>query len=323
MQNSQLLQVSGLKTYFFISRGVIKAVDGVDLKISPNEAVGLVGESGCGKTVTALSIMRLVPIPPGRFIDGEIIYRDKNILKLTEDEMINVRGNEISMVFQDPMTFLNPVMKVGDQITEVINQHQELKKEEAKDKAKEALKLVRIPDPEKVYDYYPHQLSGGMRQRALIAMALSCNPSLLIADEPTTALDVTIQRQILNLIQKIRNEFGTSLLLITHDLGIVAEVVDRVYVMYIGKIMEHANVFSLYEKPKHPYTKGLLKAVLSIDEFKEKLVTIGGMIPDPLNPPLGCKFHPRCPEAIYICKRQEPPMMEIEDNHFVSCWLYH
>ncbi len=317
-----LLSIEGLKTFFFTPNGTIKAVDDVNLQISEGETVALVGESGSGKTVTGLSILRLISDPPGRIVDGKISLRNKDLLKLSKKEIARIRGSEISMIFQDPMTYLNPVAKVGNQVREAIILHQKLSKPAAKTKAVESLKTVRIAEPERVYNYYPHQLSGGMGQRIITAIALACNPHLIIADEPTTALDVTIQAQILSLLKKIIKDLGTSLLLISHDFGIVASIVDTVYVMYVGKIMEHGDVFSIYEKPMHPYTQGLLRSVLSIDEFKKNLVTIGGMVPDALRLPSGCRFHPRCPEVKEICERQQPPETEVEKNHFVSCWLY-
>jgi len=317
-----VLDVQALKAYFHTSLGTVKAVDGVDLTIDKKEAVGLVGESGCGKTMTAFSIMRLVPSPPGKIVGGKILFQGRNLLELSDREIQAVRGQSISMVFQDPMTYLNPVMKVGSQVAEVVLRHQGVDREEAKKIALESLKTVRIPTPSSVFGYYPHQLSGGMRQRALLAMALSCKPSLLIADEPTTALDVTIQMQILDLIRRVRDELSTSLLMITHDFGIVAEICDRVYVMYAGKIVETADVIALYENPKHPYTGGLLECVLSPKEYKESLPTIGGFVPDLANPPTGCRFHPRCPHLKPICIQKEPPAVEVEPRHKVSCWLY-
>jgi len=299
----------------------VKAVDCVQLAIDSKEAVGLIGESGSGKTMTAFSIMRLVP-RPGRIVGGEITFQDRNLLELNEREMQAVRGKSISMIFQDPMTYLNPVMKIGDQIAEVVVRHQHIERGGARRIALDALEKVQMPDPSIIMNYYPHQLSGGMRQRALIAMAISCRPSLLIADEPTTALDVTVQMQILGLIGRIKEEFATSLLLITHDFGIVAEICDRVYVMYAGKIVEGADVFALYENARHPYTRGLLECLLSPKEYKETLPTIGGFVPDLANPPSGCRFHPRCPHVRPICSEKEPPVLEVEPGHSVFCWLY-
>lgn len=320
--NEKLLRVHDLKTFFFTTYGIVKAVDGIDLKIDKGEAIGLVGESGCGKTVTALSIMRLVPDPPGRIIAGEISWKGQDLLVLGAKEVRRVRGKEISMVFQDPMTFLNPVIKVGDQISETILLHQSVTKKEANRKAIELLEKVRIPSATEVVEHYPHQLSGGMRQRVLIAIAISCNPALLIADEPTTALDVTVQSQVLNLIEQLRKELNTSLLLITHDLGIVAKICDRVYVMYAGKIVEQADVFSLYENPKHPYTIGLLKSTLSINEYKKTLKAIEGTVPNLINPPSGCRFHPRCHHAKSICRVRQPAPVEVEPGNIVYCWLF-
>lgn len=311
-----LLDVRGLKTYFHISLGVVRAVDGVNLCVSKGEAVGLVGESGCGKTMTAHSIMKLVPSPPGFIEEGEIWFRNTDLLRLGEQEMRKFRGREVSMVFQDPMTYLNPVMKVGKQIAEVLVSP-------TRDRTViKLLESVGIPDPLKVADQYPHELSGGMRQRVLIAIAMANDPPLLIADEPTTALDVTIQAQILDLIKTIKTEKGTSLLLITHDLGIVAEMCDRVYVMYAGKIVESGDVFSIFEEPLHPYAQGLLRSSLSIAEFRENLETIEGTVPNLLDPPSGCRFHPRCPMAMSVCREKEPSLIQEKPGHEVSCWLY-
>ena len=321
MTTENILAIQELKTYFYMPFGIGRAVDGINLTIGKKKIVGLVGESGCGKTMTALSITRLVP-SPGRIVDGKILFQGKNLLELSDEQIRDVRGKSISMIFQDPMTYLNPVMKVGDQIAEVITRHQGLDKAEAREKVIEMLQKVRMPNPSMLYDNYAHKLSGGMRQRIMIAIALICNPSLIIADEPTTALDVTIQLQILELIKKIREKDACSLLLITHDMGIVAEICDRVYIMYVGKIVESADVFALYENPKHPYTVGLLKSVLSIENFYEKLPTIAGFIPEIVNSPLGCKFHTRCPQAKPICRQQEPSPIEIDPGHTVSCWLY-
>lgn len=321
---ASLLEIRDLKTYFYTSRGAVRAVDGVDFEIRKGEAVGLVGESGCGKTMTAFSIMRLVP-PPGQIVEGSIWFGEgtekRDLTKVPEKEMMEIRGGMISMVFQDPMTYLNPVMRVYDQIAEAIVLHQNVSKEEARRKAIEALERVRIPAPSVVARYYPHQLSGGMRQRALIAMAISCGPELLIADEPTTALDVTVQAQVLELIKQLKREMGMALMLITHDLGIVADICDRVCVMYAGEIVEEGDVLRIYREPKHPYTSGLLRSTLSIDEFKENLVTIEGVVPDLTDPPKGCRFHPRCPNAADRCRETEPPVIELTKGR-VSCWLY-
>lgn len=315
-----MLEVKDLKTELSTQRGIIRAVDGVNLRINESERVALVGESGCGKTMTALSIIRLVPDPPGKITSGEIQFKGINLLERTNHEMTELRGKEISMVFQDPMTFLNPLMKIGDQIAEGVRIHQKIGKNQALERAVETLRSVSIPAPDKVCSYYPHQLSGGMRQRVLIAIALACDPVFVILDEPTTALDVTTQSQILRLTSDLTKKL--SLLLITHDLGIVGYLADVVYVMYVGKIVEHGDVFSIYEEPAHPYTQGLLNSVLSIDEFKKTLETIGGMVPDALNPPGGCRFHPRCTRVLDICRSKEPPEVQVGQDHFVSCWLY-
>jgi oligopeptide/dipeptide ABC transporter ATP-binding protein len=314
-----LLDADELKTYLFTSAGVVKAVDGVSLKIRRGESVGLVGESGCGKTMTALSFLRLLPIP-GKIVGGRILFDGLDLAALPESQMREIRGSRISMVFQDPMTFLNPVLTAERQIGETIKRHQMVSDSEVEEKVVTLLEKVGIANPRATKDYYPHQLSGGMRQRILIATAISCNPSLLIADEPTTALDVTVQAQILELLRTLVNELNASLLLITHDLGVVAEICDSVYVMYAGKIVEHGDVYSVFEEPKHPYTVGLLKSVLSIDEFKKDLSTIEGVVPNLINPPSGCRFHPRCPHVMNICRNKEPKLDSGE--HQVSCFLY-
>jgi len=320
-----LLEILNLKTHFYTSRGAVRAVDGVNLAVRKGEAVGLVGESGCGKTMTAFSVMRLVP-SPGKIIGGEIWFSDgssrRNLAKIPEEEMRDVRGGKIAMVFQDPMTYLNPVMRIYGQIAEAIVLHQKVSRDEARKKAIELLAKVRIPAPLTVAQYYPHELSGGMRQRALIAMAISCNPELLIADEPTTALDVTVQAQVLELIKQLKREMNMALMLITHDLGIVADTCDRVCVMYAGEIVEEGDVYEIYRDPKHPYTMGLLKSTLSIDEFKENLVTIEGVVPDLTNPPQGCRFHPRCSNVSDRCREATPPTVEVGKNARVSCWSY-
>ena len=318
----RLLEVRGLKTYFYTEDGVVPAVDGVDFALNKGETLGIVGESGCGKSVTSLSIMRLIPDPPGKIVDGEIIFEGSNLLKKAEAEMRNIRGNDISMIFQEPMTSLNPVFTIGDQIMEAIILHQRLSKADARKRAIEMLRLVGIPSPERRVDEYPHQLSGGMRQRVMIAMALSCNPKLLIADEPTTALDVTIQAQILDLMRKLRDEFGTAIMLITHDLGVVAELAERVVVMYAGKIVEQADVKPLFGNPLHPYTVGLLGSIPKLTEQQERLQVIEGVVPHPAFMPKGCRFHPRCKEAREICKVEEPELMEQEPGHLVACWKY-
>ena len=323
MSTSRLIEVRNLSTYFFTQEGVVRAVEGVSFSIDKGETLALVGESGCGKSVTALSIMRLVP-PPGRIVSGEVIFDGRDLLKLSEREMRRVRGGEIAMVFQDPMTSLNPVYTVGDQMVEAIKLHRGVSDKEAKEIAIEMLSKVNIPEPRVRFDEYPHQMSGGMRQRVMIAMALSCNPKLLIADEPTTALDVTTQAQILDLMRDLQGDFGMSILFISHDLGVVAEIADKVAVMYASRIVEYAGLEELFSNPKHPYTIGLLECRPRLGMPKtQKLYTIPGIVPDPLNHPPGCKFHPRCPQAGERCKEEEPPLTEVEDGHLVACWLYH
>ena len=316
-----LLSIRNLRTYFFTEDGVVKAVDGISLEIGKREAVGLVGESGCGKTVTALSIMRLVP-PPGRIVGGEILFKGEDLLKKSEDEMRKIKGNRISMIPQDSVSSLNPVLTIGEQIAEVIRLHQGLNRWEAKRKVVEMLELVGIPSPSKRVDEYPHQLSGGMRQRVMIAMALACNPELIIADEPTTALDVTIQAQILEVMKNMIKDLGCSLLLITHDFGVIAEMCDKVAVMYTGNIVEYAPTKVLFKNPKHPYTHGLLNSIPKIDADVERFEVIDGTVPNLVDPPTGCKFHPRCPYAREICSKQKPQLVEVESGHFVSCWMY-
>jgi peptide/nickel transport system ATP-binding protein/oligopeptide transport system ATP-binding protein len=317
----ELLRVKDLKTYFFTHEGPVKAVDGINLKVSKGETLGLVGESGCGKSVTALSIMRLIPSPPGKIVGGEIHFEGKNLLELNEKEMRKIRGRKISMIFQEPMTSLDPMFTIGDEIAEVIRLHQGLKKDEARKKAIESLKTVGMPDPEKRINEYPHELSGGMRQRAMIAMALSCNPTLLIADEPTTALDVTIQAQILRLIDELRKKFGTSVLLITHDLGVIAETCDNVAVMYAGHIVEHTDANTLFRNPLHPYTKGLMKSIPRLDVDTKRLEIIKGLVPNLLDMHSGCPFHPRCNFCSEGCTKELPKLIEVEKNHLVRCHL--
>ena len=323
-----LIEVKGLRTYFYTEDGVVKAVDGVSFAIEPEQTLGVVGESGCGKSVTALSIMGLVPMPPGKIVEGEILFRkngktvELHKLNPKGKEYRSIRGKEIAMIFQEPMTSLNPVFTIGYQIMEAIMLHQKVSKREARQKAIEMLRQVGIPEPEQRVDEYPHQLSGGMRQRAMIAMALSCNPSLLIADEPTTALDVTIQAQVLDLIQDLKRKFHAAIMLITHDLGVVAEMCEEVVVMYLGKVVERAKVRPIFHEPRHPYTQGLLKSIPSLATKKKRLDPIKGVVPDPLNAPPGCPFNPRCPHAIEICRQEMPPLKEVETDHDVACWLY-
>ena len=320
MQEEKVLEVKNLKTYFYTDEGVIPAVDGVDFNLARGETLAIVGESGCGKSVTSLSILRLIANPPGRIIDGEILYNGKNLLSLTEKEMRSVRGNDISMIFQEPMTSLNPVFPVGKQIMESLTYHQHMTKEQARERAIEMLRLVEIPNPEKCIHNYPHQLSGGMRQRVMIAMALACNPKILIADEPTTALDVTIQAQILKLMAGLQEKTQTSIILITHDLGIVAQIARNVMVMYAGEEVEYADVRTIFKDPRHPYTIGLLKSIPSINEERDTLYTIKGMVPSPRDLPEGCRFAPRCEHACQRCLKERPPIFDVGNGHRVRCW---
>jgi len=315
----KILQVKNLKTYFFTEDGVAKAVDGVDFEIYQGETLGLVGESGCGKSVTAFSILRLLDYP-GKTVEGQIIFKGADLLKKSDNEMRKIRGKEIAMIFQEPMTSLNPVFTIGYQISEALKIHLKMSNREAKMKSIELLEKVGIPIPKQRFDEYPHQLSGGMRQRAMIAMALSCNPILLIADEPTTSLDVTIQAQILDLMKNLLKQFNSSLIMITHDLGVIAEIADRIAVMYAGKIVEYAETRSIFFSPLHPYTYGLLTSIPRLDLDLGKLESIPGIVPDPLHFPSGCKFHPRCIFATRKCKEEEPLLERIENNHMVRCW---
>ena len=316
-----LLEVKGLRTEFRSAGSVFAAVDGVSFTLEAGETLGIVGESGCGKSVTSLSIMRLVPNPPGRIAAGEVRLRGRNLLELSEVEMRTVRGGAISMIFQEPMTSLNPVQTVGGQIIEGIRLHRSVGAAEARARALEMLKLVRIPSPETRIDEYPHQLSGGMRQRVMIAMALACDPQILIADEPTTALDVTIQAQILDLLRDLRQRTGAAIMLITHDLGVVAEIANRVIVMYAGKIVEQATVERLFANPQHPYTLGLLGSMPKLTgDADERLIAIEGVVPNPYALPQGCRFHPRCALADAHCRAAQPPLIEIEAGHHTACW---
>jgi len=322
-----LLDIRGLRTQFFTDDGLARAVDGVSYSLEKGETVGVVGESGCGKSVTALSVLRLIPDPPGKIVDGEIVFEGTNLLELSAADMRRIRGNDISMIFQEPMTSLNPVFTIGNQITEAVRLHQGLNKRDALDKAVEALKLVGIPVPERRVHEYPHQLSGGMRQRAMIAMALSCNPKVLIADEPTTALDVTIEAQILDLMRTLQDELGTAIIMITHDLGVIAEMARKVVVMYAGKVVEQAPVERIFASPNHPYTQGLLQSLPRVDKdasgAKQRLQEIPGIVPSLLNLPTGCKFASRCPSVMPQCKEQEPPLEQVAGDHFSACWLNH
>lgn len=323
-----LIEVRGLKTYFYTDDGVVRAVDGVDFTIEQEKTLGVVGESGCGKSVTALSIMGLIQTPPGKIEAGEILYRrNENVTKLTNldpkgKEYRSIRGNEIAMIFQEPMTSLNPVYTIGNQIMEAIILHQKVGKKEARKRAVAMLEAVGIPLPRQRIDEYPHQLSGGMRQRAMIAMALSCNPSLLIADEPTTALDVTIEAQVLTLMHDLRKEFKMAMMLITHDLGVIASMADDVVVMYLGKIVEGSTVRNVFHHTKHPYTQGLMNSIPSLATKRHRLVPIEGVVPDPFEVPAGCGFEPRCPQSMGICKRETPPLKEVVPGHRAACWLY-
>ena len=322
-KQKNLLKVENLKTHFMIEGGEAKAVDGLDFDVLEGEFFGIVGESGSGKSVTALSLLRLIPDPPGKISSGKVLFKDRNLLSLSWEEMRKIRGNEISMVFQEPMTSLNPVFTVGVQIMEPLMIHRRINKKEAREEAIEMLKKVGIPSPELRVDDYPHQFSGGMRQRAMIAIALCCNPSLLIADEPTTALDVTVQAQILELMTEIKNKGKESaIILITHDLAVIAETCDRVMVMYCGKIQEVASTTTLFENPLHPYTKGLMHSIPSLVKKKKRLTTIPGNVPGILHFPPGCPFHPRCRYKMPVCEKVVPKLLEVEKNHAVRCHLY-
>ncbi len=318
----ELLKIEDLKTHFFTHDGTVKAVDGVSLQINRGETLGIVGESGCGKSVTALSIMRLIADPPGKIVGGKVLFEGKNLLDLDDRKMRDVRGKKISMIFQEPMTSLDPVFTIGQEIIETLQIHQNLGKKEARQRTIEVLSTVGIPDADKRVDNYPHELSGGMRQRAMIAMALACNPVLLIADEPTTALDVTIQAQILQLINDLKTEFNTSVLLITHDLGVIAEMSEYVAVMYCGHIVEYADVHTLFEDPLHPYTKGLYKSIPRLDVETKRLDTITGMVPNLIDLPPGCPYQNRCEFCFDTCLKEMPALLSVSDQHLVKCHLY-
>lgn len=330
--NSDLvLKINDLKTYFFLESGTVRAVDGVTLALRRKATLGLVGESGCGKSITAMSVMRLIKSPPGRIVSGEILlYRNggREVVDLVTldpqgPEMRSIRGGEIAMVFQEPMTSLNPLYSVGAQIAEAIMLHQKVGKKEAMERALEMLRKVQISDPQRRLHEYPHQLSGGMRQRVMIAMALSCNPSILIADEPTTALDVTVQAQILDLMRELQSDFGSSIILITHNLGVVSQMADHVAVMYLGKIVEHSEVREIFHHPLHPYTIGLLNSVPVLGrKGKKVLVPIQGMVPTPTEAISGCPFAPRCSQAMAICQEEAPTLREVSPGHQVACWLH-
>ena len=323
--SKNLLDVRNLHTYFYTDEGIVKAVHDVSFSLKQGEVLGVVGESGCGKSVTALSIMGLIAPPQGRITQGEIYFKGQDLLTLSEEEMQQIRGNRIAMIFQEPMTSLNPIFSVGFQIAEAILIHQNLNKKEAWEKAQDMLDRVGIPSPKRRIREYPHQLSGGMRQRVMIAMALSCEPSLLIADEPTTALDVTIQAQILDIIQHLKEEYRMAVMFITHDLGVIAENADHVIVMYAGKIVESADVNSIFEKPAHPYTQGLINSIPSVDEHtpgQTMLRAIPGIVPNLLDLPTGCHFRDRCNYKFDRCHHETPPLVEAEDNHYTACFLH-
>ena len=322
--HERLLEIRGLQTEFVTDDGVVRAVDGVDLAIDRGETVGVVGESGCGKTVTALSVLKLIPMPPGRIAGGQILWRGRDLVPLRPQDMQDIRSKEIAIIFQEPMTSLNPVYTIGDQISEVIRLHEGLGRRAALERAVDMLRLVHIPNPDRRVRDYPHQFSGGMRQRVIIAMALSCSPALLIADEPTTALDVTIQAQILELLAEIKSRLGMAIMLITHAMGVVAETAQRVAVMYAGKVVEEAPVEQLFAKPSHPYTQGLIRSIPRIDAAatrRRRLESIAGMVPSPLDPLPGCRFAPRCPFARADCIEAVPPLREIAPSHKVACVL--
>lgn len=317
---AELLDIRNLSVAFDTDSGKVYAVNNLSLKIGRKETLGLVGETGAGKTTTALAVMKLIQSPPGKITSGEIILEGQDLMRVPEKDMFNIRGNKISMIFQDPMTSLNPVMTVGEQISEVIELHQKLSKDELRKKTEEMLEVVGIRK-ERINDY-PHQFSGGMKQRVVIAMALACNPELIIADEPTTALDVTIQAQVLELMKNLKEKYDTSMILITHDLGVVAEICDYVSVIYAGSIVEYASVKDMYETPGHPYTKGLFNSIPSLDEDVESLTTIKGNPPDPSALPSGCRFHPRCDKCMEVCKHTNPEFQEVSPGHFIACHLF-
>ncbi|MBM3933524.1 MAG: ABC transporter ATP-binding protein [SAR202 cluster bacterium] len=319
----RLLEVKGLSTHFRTQDGVVKAVDGISYTIEEGEIVGIVGESGCGKSVSALSLMRLVANPPGRIVDGSVLFEGRDLLALSESEMRKVRGNKMAMVFQEPMSSLNPVLSIGRQLTETLELHLSMSPGAARDRARDLLAMVGIPDPDRMLRDYPHHLSGGMRQRVMIAMAISCNPKLIIADEPTTALDVTIQAQILELMRSICRNLGTALIIITHNLGVVARYASRVLVMYAGKIIEEGNAREIYERPRHPYTLGLLRSVPRLDSPEgSRLEPIDGVPPDLAHLPDGCRFAPRCKYAIDKCRAEIPPLLHVDGSHSSACWRW-
>ncbi|MFJ5764771.1 ABC transporter ATP-binding protein [Lysinibacillus sp. NPDC093210] len=322
MKRDTVLEVKNLQTYFYSSEGVAKAVDGVSFTLHKGETLGIVGESGCGKSMTSLSLLRLVPSPPGKIINGEILLNNTDLLKISEEELRKIRGNKISMIFQEPMTSLNPVLTVGEQIAETIRLHQGLSRKEAWQQAVEMIRLVGIPAPEKRAKQEPYQLSGGMRQRIMIAMALACTPDVLIADEPTTALDVTIQAQIIDIIRNLQQQLGMSIIFITHDLGVVSEICDKIAVMYAGQVVEEGSTDSLFAKPLHPYTNGLIQSLPKLYEDQEELSTIHGTVPSPYHYPNGCRYAERCPFATELCRAQQPELITVESDKKVRCWMY-
>lgn len=317
-----VLELDRLCTHFFTDSGEIPAVDDVSIKIHKGEVVGIVGESGCGKSVTSLSVMKLVPNPPGKIVSGSINFKGEDLVKASNKRMRKIRGNEIAMIFQEPMTSLNPLFTIGDQLMEAIRNHNEVNKRQARERAIEMLQKVGIPRAQEIVDEYPHQLSGGMRQRVMIAMAMSCDPEVLIADEPTTALDVTIQAQILDLMRKLNKEQGTAIMMITHDLGVVAEICDRVVVMYSGKVVEEGDVRTILKNPKHPYTKGLIRSLPKIHQKEERLYSIPGQVPKPGSVKTGCRFAKRCESVFSRCYVEDPELLALEDGHHCRCFLY-
>ncbi len=318
-----LLEINHLKSYFATPQGIVRAVDDVSLAVKEGQVLGIVGESGCGKSVLALSIMRLLPIPPAFFAGGEIVFQDRNLMLLSDEDIRRLRGDRVSMIFQEPMTALNPVFTIGNQLAEVFRVHQRFSYSKAMKKAVEMLDMVGVPVPERRIGEYPHQLSGGLRQRVMIAMALACRPRLLIADEPTTALDVTIQAQILDLMKELQQELNTSIMIISHDLGVIAETAHQVMVMYTGRIMESASTLELFDRPLHPYTRGLMEAIPSPTSEREQgeLYEIKGTVPSLLDLPAGCNFNPRCTLAVENCRREKPPLEEVTPGHWVACWM--
>lgn len=322
MQQQKVLEVKNLKTHFFTKEGTSRAVDGVSFYLNKGETIGIVGESGCGKSMTSLSILNLIPSPPGKIVDGEILLHGQNIIGLPQEELRKIRGKKISMIFQEPMTSLNPVLTVGEQIAETIRLHEKLPRKQAWEKAVDMLRIVGIPSPEKRAKQEPYQLSGGMRQRVMIAMALACNPDVLIADEPTTALDVTIQAQILEILKDLQQQMGMSIIFITHDLGVVSEMCDKVAVMYAGQVIEEGLTDELFDKPLHPYTRGLIDSLPKLYEEQEELKTIEGSVPSPYNYPVGCRYADRCPFAKALCREAQPELITMADNRKVRCYKY-